>query len=211
MFIYLNIEAYMERDTMNMFALEYHEYDKFTGVPCPMRSAKSYCDKHMKILVEVYQMAGSACIRHGATPDMMPLNSSGKPLRGGYAHHPMTKWIGESRSNYIWAMYHGATIAEEYFKRYNKTHFCEQKIEELFELAYLIPEGDLTTMPRCFNQSKGENLDLLDEDKWPCVVEATREFYFRDKRKFAVWGKGRPAPAWWMQKILVEKLREAEL
>lgn len=62
---------------MNMYGLEYDE----NGNPCPFASARSYCDKHMKILVEVYQMGGSAVIRHGATPDVMPLTKAGTPLR----------------------------------------------------------------------------------------------------------------------------------
>ncbi len=178
---------------MNMYGLEYDE----NGNPCPFGSARSYCDKHMKILVEVYQMGGSAVIRHGATPDVMPLTKAGTPLRGGYAFHPMTRWMGDSRENYLWAMYHGAALAVEYEKRYDKEHFCADKIEELFELAHYIPEGKMTTIPRCFNQSTGQNLDLLDEDKWPCVIEATREFYIRDKINFAKWERGRPSPSWW--------------
>jgi hypothetical protein len=178
---------------MNMFPTEEDE----NGNPCPFRSGRTLCDKHMKILVEVYQMGGSAVIRHGATPDMMPLTKAQTPLRGGYPHHPMTKWIGDSRANYLWAMYYGATIAIEYEKRYGKEHFCAEKIEELFELAHLIPEGEMTPMPRCFNQSKGENLDLLDESVWPNTTKAYREFYRRDKKNIAKWERGRSAPFWW--------------
>ena len=178
---------------MNMYGLEYDE----NGNPCPFASARSYCDKHMKILVEVYQMGGSA-----VTPDVMPLTKAGTPLRGGYAFHPMTRWMGDSRENYLWAMYHGAALAVEYEKRYGKEHFCADKIEELFELAHYIPEGKMTTLPRCFNQSTGQNLDLLDEDKWPCVIEATREFYIRDKINFAKWERGRPSPSWWKGAIV---------
>ena len=50
-----------------------------------------------------------------------------------------------------------------------------------------IPAGDMTPFARCFNQSKGENLDLLDEDKYT-AVEAYRIYYMRDKASFAKWG-----------------------
>ena len=191
---------------MNLYALEYNA----NGDPCPFASARSYCDKHMKILVEIYQMAGSAVIRHGATPNVMPTTKAGTPLRGGYAYHPMTRWMGDSRGNYIWSMYLGATLALEYEKCYGKEHFCADKIEELFELAHYIPEGHMTTIPRCFNQSKGENLDLLDTDKWPCVVEAHREFYRRDKASFARWDKYRNPPKWWTESPSLNTLMGAE-
>ena len=49
----------------------------------PITSAKFYCDKHVpKMVVELYQQLGSAVIRHGATPDMMPLTKKRTPLRG---------------------------------------------------------------------------------------------------------------------------------
>ena len=93
---------------------------------CPRQSAKDNCDKHViKIITEITQMATSACIRHGATPDMLPLTKAGNPHRGGYHNHPMT--------------------------RYGKTHFCTDSIcNTLLGLSYLIPdEGIMTTMPQC--------------------------------------------------------------
>ena len=40
----------------------------------PSTAARYHCDKHVvKMVVELFQQLGSAAIRHGATPDMMPL------------------------------------------------------------------------------------------------------------------------------------------
>ena len=56
---------------MNIFVLD----------PDPVKAAEYYCDKHVpKMCVELYQQLGSAVIRHGATPDQMPLTSKGTPL-----------------------------------------------------------------------------------------------------------------------------------
>ena len=57
---------------MNIFVLDEH----------PVKAAQYYCDKHVpKMVVELFQQLGSATIRHGATPEQMPLTSKGTPLR----------------------------------------------------------------------------------------------------------------------------------
>ena len=155
----------------------------------PIMSAKFYCDKHIpKMVVELYQQLGSAVIRHGATPDMMPLTKKGTPLRGGYHNHPCTRWVGDSRANFLWASYHAAMLCEEYTKRFDKTHFCEHGIEKLYELHKLIPDGELTP----FAQAMPD--EYRDED----AVVAYRNYYMYDKSRFAQWNRGRDAPYWWL-------------
>ena len=170
---------------MNIFALSFD----------PTEAARFQCDKHItKMTVEAYQCLGSAVIRHGATPDMMTLTQKGTPLKGGYHNHPATRWAGDTQDNFLWLCFHAAALAEEFERRFGKTHFCVHGIEHLFHMHNIIPKGDLTPFARCFNQSKGENLDLLE---WECPVEAYREFYRRDKASIAQWNHFRKAPEWW--------------
>ena len=69
----------------------------------PAIAAQMMCDKHIpKMIVETFQMLGSALRRHGATDEQMPLTSKGTPLIGGYKHHPCTIWAGETKTNYVW-------------------------------------------------------------------------------------------------------------
>ena len=99
---------------MNIFILHFN----------PVIAARMYCDKHSpKMVVELLQQLGSAVIRHGATPDMMPLTKKGTPLKGGYHHHPCTRWCGDSRANFVWAAFHAIELCEEYTRRFGKTHF----------------------------------------------------------------------------------------
>lgn len=152
----------------------------------PIVSAKMYCDKHVpKMVVELYQQLGSSVIRHGATPEQMPRTKKGSPLRGGYHNHPATRWVGDSRDNFIWACYHGASLAEEYTKRFGKTHFCADGIEILSNMVHLIPEGPLTPFAQA----------MPDEFKDADAVKAYRAYYH--SKTFAKWQKGRPAPSWW--------------
>ena len=161
----------------------------------PIYAAKMYCDKHVpKMVVELLQQLGSAVIRHGATPDMMPLTKKGTPLRGGYHSHPATRWVGESRTNFIWACCHAAMLCDEYTKRFGKVHFCEEGIEHLYTMHEIIPEGKLTPYALCMpdeHRPDGVAKHATGQE----AVDAYRDYYHT--KTFAQWNKGRDAPEWW--------------
>ncbi|MAR83272.1 MAG: hypothetical protein CMF55_00555 [Legionellales bacterium] len=176
---------------MNIFVLQ----------ESPIASAADYCNKHLpKMCVELLQMCGSAVIRHGATPDQLPLTKAGTPLRGGYHNHPVTRWVGDTRTNFLWAVTHGLALCYEYSKKYGKTHFCEAGIRHLDKMADMIPEGDLTpfalAMPDEYRPT-----EMLLGLKTPAyhasgdvAVQAYRRYYH--SKEFASW-EGRPIPTWW--------------
>tara|TARA_A200000159_G_scaffold131318_1_gene128407 strand:+ start:226 stop:744 length:519 start_codon:yes stop_codon:yes gene_type:complete len=160
----------------------------------PVIAAKMYCDKHViKLILECYQMLGSAVISHGAIPDMMPLTSKGTPLRGGYHFHPVTKWVGKTRENFLWTSYHAAMLCEEYTKRYGKTHACSEGLEHLYRMRDMIPEGPLTP----FAQAMPDEYKVEGN-----AVAAYRQYYIKDKSYFAAWNKGRDAPDWYVEGLL---------
>jgi len=178
---------------MNIFVLQ----------ECPTASAKDYCNKHLpKMCVELLQMCGSAVIRYGATPDMMPLTQKGTPLKGGYHNHPCTRWVGDTRTNFLWAIEHGLELCNEYSKKYGKTHFCEAGIRHLSSMVNLIPEGDLTpfalAMPDDFRPVEIEDDNTfsnpLSHASGIDAVDAYRRYYH--SKEFASW-EGRPTPTWW--------------
>lgn len=183
---------------MNIFVLQ----------ESPIASAKDYCNKHLpKMCVELLQMCGSAVIRHGATPDMMPLTKKGTPLKGGYHNHPCTRWVGETRTNFLWAVTHGQALCYEYSKKYGKTHFCEAGIRHLDKMADLIPEGDLTPFALAMpDEYRPNHIPLNGSDVYAdqykgdshasgdVAVQAYRRYYH--SKEFASW-EGRPTPTWW--------------
>lgn len=162
---------------MNMFILDLN----------PTEIAKSHCDKHVpKMIVETLQMCGSALIRHGSKN--LPLTKSGKPLRGGYHHHPVTRWIGETRANFRFAISVGLALCAEYTFRYNKQHFSEIGLLYMKLYETDIPDGQLTPFA----------LAMPDIYKQNDAVMAYRLYYFNDKRtkiKFE-YLKGREKPNW---------------
>lgn len=179
----------------------------------PILAAKMYCDKHTpKMVVELLQQLGSAVIRHGATPEQMPLTKKQTPLRGGYHNHPATRWVGDSRTNYIWACHHAAMLCDEYTKRFGKVHFCEAGIEHLYTMRNMIPEGNLTPFALCMPDEHRPDyihvasspFDVLTDEGGNKITHATgdlavaayREYYH--SKTFAAWDKGRDAPDWWI-------------
>jgi len=165
---------------LNIFVLSYD----------PVEAAQMHCDRHVpKLVVELFQMLGSALRRHGATDNDMPLTKSGKPLVGGYRHHPVTVWVGDSRENFEWAVEHAIALAEEYTFRYGKTHACEAGIYQMADMSDLIPSDRMTPFAQA----------MPEEYQNQYAVDAYRDYYWQDKRLNikCEWNKGRQAPEWW--------------
>jgi len=163
---------------MNIFVLDEH----------PVIAAQYNCDKHVvKMVLELFQQLGSAVIRHGAKPEQMPLTSKGTPLKGGYHNHPCTRWCGDSRINFMWASTHAIALCKEYTARYGKKHSCENGINQLANMQYMIPDGSLTPFA----------LAMPDQHKSHDAVTAYRNYYLSDKKSFATWNKLNNTPFWW--------------
>lgn len=106
----------------------------------PATNASLYIDKHVgKILMEINQMLTSALHRHTGLAS----------FKRGFAHHPMTQWVGESRSNYLYAVRLAEALIVEWHHRYDKFHGSAVHTPGLSGLAHLVPEGPMTTPPLC--------------------------------------------------------------
>ncbi len=165
---------------MNIFVLDAN----------PIEAARMMCDKHIpKMVVETAQMMASALRRHGATDDIMPLaKTTGRPYKGGYQHHPCTVWCGDTQMNYLWLAEHGRTLSAEYTMRFGKIHACSSAIQHMEQYFHMIPVGILTE----FAQAMPDDFKVRGD-----AVSAYRNYYSNDKRRFASWNKGTPAPQWW--------------
>ena len=111
--------------------------------------------------------------------------------KSAYPNHPMTKWVGETKGNFNWALENAVWINNEYEYRFKKKHKSFNVIQNIidFELDAHLPEGDITTPPQC----------MPDEYKDKSYVTAYRRYYSNDKKYFAKWEKGRSCPEWWVQ------------
>lgn len=156
----------------------------------PHTAARAHCDKHVpKMVVEVAQMLASAVLRHN--PDavlatLWPITKKGTPYKGGYHHHPVTKWTGENWSNFSWLSEYGKALSAEYTIRFGKTHGCHWAIHDLTLIGNsVLPWGELTPFAQA----------MPDEFRNADPVVAYRDYYH--SKTFAKWDKGTPAPDWW--------------
>lgn len=176
---------------------------------CSEIAASMHCDKHVRSQVkEAVQILIQALINSGADINTRnaPKKADGTPHRGGYPHHPCVKWAQSSFSNFCWLLKHARALCREYKRRFGKEHASRKQIRQMGSWCVwseYIPSTNNGKTPfvRALNQSKGRNLDLLDENI--SAVEAYREFYRREKAHFAQWPDGE-TPEWWGEPTMPE-------
>ena len=153
----------------------------------PEKSAQYLCDKHIpKMLLESCQMLSTAVRRHLLYDDELPYI-----YKSAYPNHPMTKWVGDTRNNFRWAIDNAVSINDEYTKRFGKLHKSSLVLNKIWFENYidLMPREKFTTPPQC----------MPDEYRDKDYVTAYRRYYNTDKKYFAKWEKGRGCPEWWIQ------------
>jgi hypothetical protein len=144
----------------------------------PEKAAKMQCDKHIvKMVLETAQILCTLF------PDGYA------PYKRTHYNHPCSIWARKSFDNYRWLVIHGLSLCEEYTKRFKKVHKSQSIIQWCCERKqnYLPEKSELTP----FVQAMPEQ--YRNEDP----VKAYRDYYLNEKKSFAKWDKGTPAPEWW--------------
>ena len=183
---------------MNIFYLD----------PDPVVCAEQHCDKHVvKMIVEYATMStahrlidGVEWIGRSATtgrkikrwfhPD--PVMNEHLYL-AAHVNHPSAKWVRESAANYNWLYELWTSLCAEYTHRYGRKHLTQEKLEYFL----LLPPQE-SDLDKKFTQPTPAMA------QYPyCIVEGDsltsyRQFYWADKREFAVWSK-RDKPYWWKE------------
>jgi len=104
---------------MNIFALS----------RSPRQSAMYHGDKHViKMLLETCQMLYSAQWFTGSSLLKAPLAKNGqRGYKSAHMNHPCTKWVRETRENYIWTARLALALADEYEYRWpGRVHSCKE-------------------------------------------------------------------------------------
>ena len=164
----------------------------------PQWAANALCDKHVpKMLLESAQMLSTAVRRHKTE-----FENYDKIYKSAYPNHPMTKWVGDTRNNFRWALENAVFISQEYYKRFKKIHKSSEVINNIYDAKYMedipmmwvrpsyhLPKyTGITTPPQC----------MPDEYKDDDYVTAYRKYYQGAKSYFAKWERGVSAPDWWV-------------
>ena len=156
----------------------------FVSYPDPVDCAE-FLDKVRanKMLIESCQLLSNA-IYHYIYKDQYPLltmNTRGKSkllvtdirlskanykketglYLPSHPNHPCSKWVLESRANYLWLLDHAYALYDRFVRNSGKSHGCGSVLPLLDYYARFIPEGHQTPFPNCArNLSKG--LDFTD-------------------------------------------------
>lgn len=146
-------------------------------------------------------MLSVVAINHGApVPEKRPAGVWKPYYRPSHAGHPCTRWAGETRANWLWAMAHGLALCHEYRARFGKRHASEDVLLRLVYLdqqyGFAPQEGALTEPPQAMRQHP--------ECMYPDTIVAYRRYYVHVK-VWAMgngpprWEKGTPPPSWWQR------------
>jgi len=169
--------------------------------------AKQHCDKHVvKMCTEYAQLLSTA--HRVADGEVYVAKSKNNRNIKKYRHpslddtlylachvnHPSNIWVRESAQNYRWLYDMWVNLCEEYTHRYGREHASYGKLGEVLretpvnlsnKKTFTQPTPAMKQYPHCV--VKGDSL------------MSYQNFYWEDKRKFAVWSK-RDEPSWWQKR-----------
>ena len=172
----------------------------------PVVAAQMHCDQHVhKMLLETAQMlstahrvldgqltkrpsvSGKTMVKYWVHPDEYKEQTLYKVA---HLKHPSNIWIRESVEHYGWAKDLLNALSDEYTHRHGKVHATSIKVAPLLQLPpkSMKMNGGWTPPPQCMD-------DYL---KQPNTVLAYRDFYIKEKSKFARWKKTRKSPNWYL-------------
>lgn len=153
---------------------------------CIETLAYLHCDKHVvKMPLETCQMLYTAHRFFESSLDDAPLTKTGKRgYKKTHYNHPITKWVRDSKANYLFACKVGLALCKEYTKRYGKIHACQQHIDYLYRnVPTGFSKGELTIPP----QAMPEIYKCHNPKSFNDVISAYKRYYIFEKLGFAKW------------------------
>lgn len=150
----------------------------------PVKAARMQCDQHIvKMPLETAQMLSTAHHTIGTDIDKSKLY---KPT---HIEHPCNKWVRETSSNYKWTLNHFKGLLKEFKRRYGKEHGCKELLQYLKKNPNF-PKNKISRRTP-FAQAMPEKYKKNN------AIEAYREYYQKEKSRFAEWKKLNNKPDWY--------------
>ena len=163
---------------MNIFITETNPTTAGIGLP----------DRHIiKMGTEAVQMLVSALDRHEIDHNVR--NKAGFRHKGGYRHHPCTKWTGDSVANARWVHIWGMSIVREYKRRYGREHFAYGQLLAIGKHLTGLPDAEMTPFVRA----------MPDEWKYDISIDTITAYrrYLIERKLWATWKIPEHRPTWW--------------
>lgn len=153
---------------MNIFILDNDPYE----------SAKLNCDTHCsKIILEIAQMLCTT----------FHLQNLDAPYKACHKNHPVTKWIRESKANFLWALTHGVALYQEKLYRTGNGHksidVLSWALDNIDKLSF--PNTNLTKFAIAISEDSLCRKDPQFDESDP--VSCYKLYYKYDKSHIAKW------------------------
>ena len=151
--------------------------------PNPQTAARMHCDKHcVKMILEYAQLLSTAHrVLDGddANPNLYKI---------AHKNHPSTIWTRSSKQHYKWLFRLFRKLNIEYGIRYGKVHKSWKKLNGILKFPpKSIKDNGWVDPPQC----------MPDYCKKSDTVEAYRNYYILEKKRFATW-KNNQEPEWFL-------------
>ena len=144
----------------------------------PLEASYLNCDTHLnKILIEAAQML---CIP-------FHLQHVEAPYKPTHVNHPVSKWVRESRENFVWTLIHAYGLYLERRDRLNKDHKTVKVLDWINDngASLTFPKEERTAFAIAISEDK-----LCREDpEWNTTnpVKCYQLLYKHDKKAIAKW------------------------
>lgn len=155
--------------------------------------AQNYCNRHMKIIIEIAQLACQARREMGDKSYI-----SYKKINQG---KKIIEWLKKNPLHYHWTIALGEELSKEYTYRYSKIHATSRVIQECKEAFFAgnIPNfSPVSVTSPVYNMLECPALAMPDEFKVSGdAVNSYRRYYALDKfYNIEFHYKKRPQPKW---------------
>jgi len=145
----------------------------------PVEAAPYYYDSHCrKIILELAIMLSAA---HHL------LEGEKNVYKLAWQNHPMSKWVRENKTNYIWAYNMFCALCDEFKYRFGKIHKTDITLRTILQY---IPENISQS-----NQFTKPPLCMPDEYKKDNYIDAYRNYYVHGKKHLIAY-TNRTTPSW---------------
>ncbi len=192
---------------MNTFILSYDAEE----------AARYHCNKHVvKMILESAQMLCTAHWLHLLKSKEKELSNFKRikdaqswlyentdkelqpPYKMTHTRHPCTLWTSNNVANYSWQLRLLENLLLEFKRRYGKIHKTQDHLKWLKKnLPIDISEGYIDDFPVCMK----ENFKVYKDCGTIDVVASYRNYYIKDKVRFAKWEPRAKTPGWFSKGI----------
>jgi hypothetical protein len=149
------------------------------------KCARYHCNKHVvKMILEYAQLLCTAI--HVVQGD----NSQDGIYRKTHVNHPCSKWVRESRANWLWLQKLTIALNDEYRVRYN--HDFDHKSAALVRTLHC-PQDLTGNVMTPFALAMPDHCKIRD-DGTEDVVASYRNYYVTEKKPILIWGTDNTVP-----------------